>query len=71
MVSNTYLDVISSLDQIFDLSKKKFHFHLFMLFSLRNTLKCFLNSLFSTLSNFFRRFSELSLMNVIMILDWK
>eukprot|EP00493_Phyllostaurus_siculus_P022801 UN23135 len=44
---NTYLDVISSLDQILGLSKKKFHFHFSMIFSLKNTLKRFLKNLFS------------------------
>ena len=71
MVSNAYLDVISCLDQIFDSSKKKFHFHFFMLFSLRNTLKRFLNSLFLKICNFFRRLAEISLTTLIMILGWK
>ena len=53
-VSNAYLDVISCLDQIFDSSKKKFHFHFFMLFSLRNTLKSFFKQLiFENLHFFF------------------
>ena len=71
MVSNAYLDVISCLDHILDLSKKKFHFHFFMLFSLRNTLKRFLNSLFLKIFNFFRRLAEINLTTLIMILGWK
>ena len=39
MVSNTYVDVILCLDKIFDLSDKKFHFHFFMIFSLKGIFK--------------------------------
>ena len=40
----------------FGFVEKKFHFHFFMPFSLRNTLKCFLNSLFLKNLNFFSTF---------------
>jgi len=40
----------------FGFAEKKFHFQFFMLFSLRNTLKHFLNSLFLNIFNFFSTF---------------
>ena len=71
MVSNAYLDVISFLDHILDLPKKKFDFPFFMLFSLRNTLKRFLNRLFLRNLQFFRHVAEINFRFLTMMLGWK
>ena len=45
MVSNTYLDVISSLDQIFDLTKKKVSFSIFYTIFLKEYFKALFKQL--------------------------
>ena len=74
MLFNIYHGPISCLDQIFDFSKKNFHFFIFMHNSLRATSKSSLVSSFLKQKTFFssnfKKFSRSRMMNPKAFLIW-